>query len=134
MAERKRRLDLGEAEVAATGESTGVGLSSAAIPTTNPLTGKPYSAKYREIYEQRKKLPVWTHLDNLEKQLREHQVIVVEGETGSGKTTQVRTVWREGSGVMHACVSVAASRRKSRQTALYDVWPCRTPVFIFQQQ
>ncbi len=58
--------------------------------TINPLNGKPYSREYFTIREQRKKLPAWQYLDQLGKLMRENQVIVVEGETGSGKTTQVR--------------------------------------------
>jgi hypothetical protein len=68
--------------------------AAAAIPALNPLTGRPYSKRYREIYEQRRTLPVWQFLDRLEGELRSHQVVVVEGETGSGKTTQVRAVVR----------------------------------------
>jgi Cdc6-like AAA superfamily ATPase len=63
--------------------------SASGIPSVNPLNGLPFSKRYREIYEGRKKLPVWQFLDQLDKLTRENQVIVVEGETGSGKTTQV---------------------------------------------
>lgn len=34
-------------------------------------------------------LPVYQFIDALNKAVREHQVVVVEGETGSGKTTQI---------------------------------------------
>ena len=37
----------------------------------------------------RKKLPVYEFLDKFEEVLKKHQVVVVEGNTGSGKTTQL---------------------------------------------
>ncbi|GBG23781.1 ATP-dependent RNA helicase dhx8, partial [Hondaea fermentalgiana] len=55
----------------------------------NPLTGQPFSEKYRKILAKRKELPVFQFLDDVETKLRENRVIVVEGETGSGKTTQI---------------------------------------------
>lgn len=35
------------------------------------------------------KLPVWQFLEKFDNLLRENQVVIVEGETGSGKTTQI---------------------------------------------
>jgi HrpA-like RNA helicase len=55
----------------------------------NHLNGKEFSKRYHDILTARKKLPVWQFLDQLEKYVKENQVIIVEGETGSGKTTQV---------------------------------------------
>jgi len=63
-------------------------------PSVNPVNGTPFSAKYYELFEQRMKLPVSRFLDNLEGKLRKNQVVIVEGETGSGKTTQVSTCSR----------------------------------------
>jgi len=57
--------------------------------TLNPVTGRPYSRRYFEILEKRKSLPVFGYLDDLEAKLKENRVVVVEGETGSGKTTQI---------------------------------------------
>jgi pre-mRNA-splicing factor ATP-dependent RNA helicase DHX15/PRP43 len=56
---------------------------------SNPLNGKPYSARYYDILKVRESLPVYQFIDELNKNVRENQVIVVEGETGSGKTTQI---------------------------------------------
>lgn len=58
----------------------------------NPLTGKPFSENYYKILEDRKKLPVFEFLDTLEEAVASNQVIIVEGETGSGKTTQIPQV------------------------------------------
>ncbi|KAL6619308.1 hypothetical protein ACP70R_034447 [Stipagrostis hirtigluma subsp. patula] len=43
----------------------------------------------RELQDERKTLPVYKYKDELLKAIAEHQVIVVVGETGSGKTTQI---------------------------------------------
>lgn len=55
----------------------------------NPYTGRPYSKRYHEILEQRRGLPIYDARAELLKKLEENQVVVLEGETGSGKTTQV---------------------------------------------
>ena len=47
-------------------------------------------AKSRTLQEQRRFLPVYDCRDELLQVIRENQVVVVVGETGSGKTTQVR--------------------------------------------
>lgn len=46
-------------------------------------------AKSRTLQEQRRFLPVFDCRDELLQVIRENQVVVVVGETGSGKTTQV---------------------------------------------
>lgn len=58
----------------------------------NPLNGKLLSEHYFELLETRKGLPVYQFLDELESNLEKNQVIVIEGETGSGKTTQIPQV------------------------------------------
>lgn len=54
----------------------------------NPFTKKPHTAQYKKILEARKKLPVYNQMDEFMKIFSENQVIVMVGETGSGKTTQ----------------------------------------------
>jgi len=39
--------------------------------------------------ETRKKLPIFKYRDDLLQAIEDHQVLVIEGETGSGKTTQI---------------------------------------------
>mmetsp|Transcript_20968 Transcript_20968/g.37142 ORF Transcript_20968/g.37142 Transcript_20968/m.37142 type:complete len:700 (+) Transcript_20968:79-2178(+) len=63
--------------------------SSGALDSVNPLTNKPYSKRYYDILKIRKTLPVFNQLDELETMLKTSRVVVVEGETGSGKTTQI---------------------------------------------
>ena len=82
MTDRKRKIDL-----VATASSLS---SSDTVSTTiNKWTGKMYSQRYYSILATRKKLPVYQFQDDLVKAVQENQFVVVEGETGSGKTTQI---------------------------------------------
>lgn len=56
----------------------------------NKWNGKPYSAKYYEILEKRRTLPVWLQKEEFLKTLKDNQTLILVGETGSGKTTQVK--------------------------------------------
>lgn len=60
--------------------------------TINPLTNQPFSQKYYDILKGRKNLPVFARLDELEEAVDKNQVVIIEGETGSGKTTQIPQV------------------------------------------
>jgi pre-mRNA-splicing factor ATP-dependent RNA helicase DHX15/PRP43 len=75
----KKRLDLGN--------NTSAGAPSE--PTVNPYNGSSYSERYFSILEKRKTLPVWEQREDFQKVFRENQVLILQGETGSGKTTQV---------------------------------------------
>lgn len=55
----------------------------------NPWTGRPYSARYYDLLRVRRSLPVHEGRKRLLDCLAEKRVIILEGETGSGKTTQV---------------------------------------------
>ncbi|CEL96663.1 unnamed protein product [Vitrella brassicaformis CCMP3155] len=54
----------------------------------SPFTNKPYSQRYYEILETRKRLPAWEAKKNFIKLVKKYQVTILVGETGSGKTTQ----------------------------------------------
>ncbi|GMH55836.1 hypothetical protein TrRE_jg6626, partial [Triparma retinervis] len=56
---------------------------------TNPWSGDAFSTKYHDILKKRTKLPVYLFRDALLKTVSENQIVVIEGETGSGKTTQI---------------------------------------------
>jgi pre-mRNA-splicing factor ATP-dependent RNA helicase DHX16 len=45
--------------------------------------------KHRTLQETRKTLPIYRFRDDLLTAIRDHQVLIIEGETGSGKTTQL---------------------------------------------
>lgn len=55
----------------------------------NPYNGKPYSDTYYKILKTRQSLPVWERKEEFLKYFEKHQIIILQGETGSGKTTQV---------------------------------------------
>merc|ERR1712093_542422 len=55
----------------------------------NPYTGVPYSQRYHDILSKRVTLPVYEHKEAVIKTVRENQITVLVGETGSGKTTQI---------------------------------------------
>lgn len=74
---QKRQLDLAEG-------------GNAPMPSgINPYSGKPYSKRYFDILETRKKLPVWEQRDEFFDMIKKNQTMVLVGETGSGKTTQI---------------------------------------------
>ncbi|KAG8699788.1 DEAH-box ATP-dependent RNA helicase prp43 [Ceratobasidium sp. 423] len=57
----------------------------------NPFTRQLYSDKYKKILEGRRKLPVFAQMamEEFYKIFNENQIVVMIGETGSGKTTQI---------------------------------------------
>lgn len=54
----------------------------------NPHTGQIYSARYYEILKKRQELPVYKQRQDFANLLRSNQMMILVGETGSGKTTQ----------------------------------------------
>ena len=63
--------------------------STASGTGVNPYTNRPYSRRFYEILETRKRLPVWEQKDEFFEMMRKNQTMVLVGETGSGKTTQI---------------------------------------------
>ncbi|WJX71584.1 Pre-mRNA-splicing factor ATP-dependent RNA helicase DEAH1 [Trifolium repens] len=59
------------------------------------------------LHEERKKLPIYAFRDDFLQAVRHHQIIVIVGETGSGKTTQIPQYLHEAGytkdGKMIAC-------------------------------
>eukprot|EP00698_Gefionella_okellyi_P023437 TRINITY_DN8012_c0_g1_i1.p1 TRINITY_DN8012_c0_g1~~TRINITY_DN8012_c0_g1_i1.p1 ORF type:complete len:726 (+),score=167.50 TRINITY_DN8012_c0_g1_i1:67-2178(+) len=80
MTERKRKIDL---------EPVSSKFANTAQGTVCPYTGKPYSDRYWDILKKRTQLPVYQFKDEFMQKINENQVIVLVGETGSGKTTQI---------------------------------------------
>ncbi|KAF4518411.1 hypothetical protein B566_EDAN002064 [Ephemera danica] len=93
----KRRLDIGDPYVRRTDIKDGDSSKKPALyqaPAraplpTNPFTGLPYTPRYNELLRKRTTLPVWEYKDMFMQLLRDNQTIVLVGETGSGKTTQI---------------------------------------------
>jgi pre-mRNA-splicing factor ATP-dependent RNA helicase DHX15/PRP43 len=84
----KHKVDLGDISRVPNRKSR-VAESSGTDDDINPWTGYPYSARYHSILETRRKLPVYQFKDVLIETVQNNQFVVVEGETGSGKTTQI---------------------------------------------
>eukprot|EP00934_Nitzschia_sp_Nitz4_P001506 Nitzschia sp. Nitz4//scaffold114_size70088//5036//7183//NITZ4_005967-RA/size70088-processed-gene-0.30-mRNA-1//-1//CDS//3329533393//1506//frame0 len=74
---RRQRIDLEDVR------------SSKKSKDSNPWTGQPFSDRYYSILETRTKLPVYQFREELLKKVMDNQCVIVEGETGSGKTTQI---------------------------------------------
>ncbi|KAI9143728.1 P-loop containing nucleoside triphosphate hydrolase protein [Paraphysoderma sedebokerense] len=55
----------------------------------NPFTDRPFSNKYYEILKKRRELPVHNQRDEFLELIQNNQILVLVGETGSGKTTQI---------------------------------------------
>ncbi|TFK79631.1 P-loop containing nucleoside triphosphate hydrolase protein [Polyporus arcularius HHB13444] len=68
---------------------TGKQVLAAMESDINPFNKRPHSPQYKKILEARKKLPVFGQMDEFLKMFTENQIIVMVGETGSGKTTQI---------------------------------------------
>lgn len=65
----------------------------AALPQgINPFTNLPHTPRYYDILKKRLQLPVWEYKERFTDILMRNQSFVLVGETGSGKTTQVRVL------------------------------------------
>ncbi|XP_078446487.1 putative pre-mRNA-splicing factor ATP-dependent RNA helicase DEAH3 isoform X1 [Wolffia australiana] len=90
--ERKRKVSLfdvvDDTSVSKLTKANGVG-RVVTPPGTNRWSGRPYSQRYFDILEKRKTLPVWLQKDEFLETVRANQTLILVGETGSGKTTQI---------------------------------------------
>ena len=91
---RKRKIDLGRDNESLSSSSKkkekhAPSSDTSSETSVNPLTHRPFSQRYYSILKTRKSLPVYQFIDELCDNVTKNQVIVVEGETGSGKTTQI---------------------------------------------
>mmetsp|Transcript_15114 Transcript_15114/g.19606 ORF Transcript_15114/g.19606 Transcript_15114/m.19606 type:complete len:724 (+) Transcript_15114:82-2253(+) len=89
MNQRKKNPYLPAEEVTEARELSAKEVSEAMEGSLNPMTQRPFSSNYSKLLNTRKRLPVYQFLDDLLDKVRDHQSVVVEGETGSGKTTQI---------------------------------------------
>jgi len=60
----------------------------------NPFTGKHFTQKYKDILKKRRSLPVHAHRDEFLNLIHNNQMILLVGETGSGKTTQLVYIYQ----------------------------------------
>lgn len=78
-------------------------------------------AKTRSIAEQRRALPVHAVRSAFLSLLREHQIIVVVGETGSGKTTQLTQYLREAGYGANGLIGCTQPRRVAAMSVAHRV-------------
>jgi pre-mRNA-splicing factor ATP-dependent RNA helicase DHX38/PRP16 len=76
-------------------------------------------ARTKSIREQREFLPVFTVRDELLNVIRESNVVIVVGETGSGKTTQLTQYLYEEGYCEYGIVGCTQPRRVGRSWAFY---------------
>ena len=55
----------------------------------NKFTGKEYTSEYYKLLEKRKLLPVWSSKKQILDLVEKNRIVIIQGETGSGKTTQI---------------------------------------------
>ncbi|RAL42057.1 hypothetical protein DM860_011840 [Cuscuta australis] len=79
------RTDSGLAMITSSGQQ----LCHATSAPINRWTGRPYSQRYYEKLQKRKTLPVWHHKDAFLKALKDNQTLILVGDSGIGKSTQI---------------------------------------------
>jgi len=87
----------------------------------NPLTGQPYSRRYFDILEKRQKLPAWEARKEFLKLIKRNQAVVLVGETGSGKTTQLPQFLLEAGYHMSGGISKGIACTQPRRVAAMSV-------------
>ncbi|KAG5514117.1 hypothetical protein RHGRI_035495 [Rhododendron griersonianum] len=89
--ERKRKVSLFDVvdETSAKLVKFNGGSAGAGSNLINRWNGRPYSQRYYEILEKRRTLPVWHQKEEFFQALKANQTLILVGETGSGKTTQI---------------------------------------------
>eukprot|EP00276_Gloeochaete_wittrockiana_P016285 CAMPEP_0184349888 /NCGR_PEP_ID=MMETSP1089-20130417/37332_1 /TAXON_ID=38269 ORGANISM="Gloeochaete wittrockiana, Strain SAG46.84" /NCGR_SAMPLE_ID=MMETSP1089 /ASSEMBLY_ACC=CAM_ASM_000445 /LENGTH=713 /DNA_ID=CAMNT_0026682391 /DNA_START=68 /DNA_END=2209 /DNA_ORIENTATION=+ len=87
--DRKRKLAWDKPEENGNSNFSSTPGNAATKGKINPYNQRPFSSRYFEIFEKRKSLPVYEQKEQFIKLLSENQIIVLVGETGSGKTTQI---------------------------------------------
>ena len=99
MATKRKRLDIGPPMSASTVTNNRPSPSTSAAPSTsassssstsaaaavNPVTGRPLSANYHRLLATRQTLPVHSFRADFTRMLKEHQMMILVGETGSGQ-------------------------------------------------
>ncbi|KAJ1024776.1 hypothetical protein NDA16_002816 [Ustilago loliicola] len=78
---------------------------------STPSTGGSDFSRTKALKEQRQYLPAFACRDDLLKIIRENQVIVVIGETGSGKTTQLAQFLHEDGYTQYGLIGCTQPRR-----------------------
>ena len=89
--------------------------SNSIIPAQH---SKSLKTKAQALWQKRKELPIWAQADTIRQSLRRKDVLLLVGETGSGKSTQVPQIlvkepWCRARTVMTTFPDDAAAKNKS---------------------
>ncbi|CCF73847.1 DHX15, PRP43, pre-mRNA-splicing factor ATP-dependent RNA helicase DHX15/PRP43 [Babesia microti strain RI] len=77
----------------------------------NPYNGLNYSQRYYKILEVRKTLPAWMERERFLELLARNNTLILIGETGSGKTTQIPQFALSASWLGNKSIAVTQPRR-----------------------
>ena len=66
---------------------------------------------FQKLQDERKTLPIYSYREDLLKAIHDHQVLVIVGETGSGKTTQIPQYLHEAGYTKHGKIGCTQPRR-----------------------
>ncbi|SBS85469.1 pre-mRNA-splicing factor ATP-dependent RNA helicase PRP43, putative [Plasmodium ovale] len=77
----------------------------------NKLTNEPYSDRYMKLLEEKKRLPAWSAKKNFLKLFKKNNVLIIVGDTGSGKTTQISQFVLESKYCEKKSIAVTQPRR-----------------------
>ncbi|GJN34271.1 hypothetical protein PR202_gb22920 [Eleusine coracana subsp. coracana] len=100
-------------------ELRGTGLSAQSVPEWKMMHGKAGTYGHRSslsIQQQRQSLPIFRLKNELIKAVHENQVLVVIGETGSGKTTQVTQYLAEAGYTTRGKIACTQPRRVAAES------------------
>lgn len=89
-------------------KEVGSGLLSQGL---NPFTNTDYSQRYYELLSERQQLPAFKAKLKVLKLLEQNDVVIIQGETGSGKTTQIPQFLMESEFVSRGKIAVTQPRR-----------------------
>lgn len=81
------------------------------VELINKLTNQKYSERYFHLLEERKKLPAWGAKKNFLKLFKKNDVLIIVGDTGSGKTTQISQFVLESKFAETKSIAVTQPRR-----------------------
>uniref|UniRef100_A0A0W0F2G2 Pre-mRNA-splicing factor ATP-dependent RNA helicase PRP16 n=1 Tax=Moniliophthora roreri TaxID=221103 RepID=A0A0W0F2G2_MONRR len=110
-AEAEAEAERQEKEAKAKGEKEDYKGDSKFASHLKASAGVSQFAKTRTLREQREYLPAFACREDLMKVLRDNQVVIVVGETGSGKTTQLAQFLYEDGYCQHGIIGCTQPRR-----------------------
>ena len=106
---RPRPKSLRRASISSSEEDASVGSDAELEKAAKELT--PFEKEMIKIKAQRESLPMFDMRDDLLAAIRDHQVLIVVGETGSGKTTQIPQYLHEIGYTKYGKIGITQPRR-----------------------